>query len=201
MGGFGSGRLRSSRIANVENVLTIDINLLRRSGRLEAGWSGSLQWVSGGQAVASIRLSAVAERLTLSYRIPISGQDWESTTAHIRMVRVPCHLGGARPYFICPATGCGRRVSKLHCAGRYFLCRHCSRLGYTSQGEDAWQRKQRRVLKIKSRLGGEPTDEWFPPKPKHMWWRTYARLCKSLSEAELAEEKALLRLAEGASGV
>jgi hypothetical protein len=40
---------------------------------------------------------------------------------------------------------CGRRVAKLHGPGRYFLCRHCYRLGHASQVEDRWDRALRRA--------------------------------------------------------
>jgi hypothetical protein len=58
-------------------------------------------------------------------------------------------------------------------------------------------RKRRRVAKMRLRLGGDQTEETLPPKPKRMWWRTYERLCQTVAEAELAEEKALLQVAEG----
>ena len=48
---------------------------------------------------------------------------------------------------------CGRRVAKLHLSGRYFLCRHCHRLGYASQSEAPWARALRRANKIRQQLG------------------------------------------------
>ena len=53
-------------------------------------------------------------------------------------------------------VACGRRVAKLHGPGRYFLCRHCYRLGHASQGEDTWDRALRCANKIRQRLGGDP---------------------------------------------
>jgi hypothetical protein len=95
----------------------------------------------------------------------------------VRIVRVPCRSGGARPYFICPGVvngvACRRRVAKLYGPGRYFLCRHCYRLAQASQSEGRWDRPLHRANKIRQRLGGEPgMDAPFPDRPKGMWRRT-----------------------------
>jgi hypothetical protein len=97
------------------------------------------------------------------------------TGAHVEqrvaVVWTPCRFGGDRPWFVCSVASnrvyCGRRVIKLYGAGRLFACRHCYRLGYTSQQESAHQRGLWKSQKIRMRLGGNPSmlDE-FPGKPK-----------------------------------
>ena len=119
----------------------------------------------------------------------------------VRIVRVPCRFGGARPYFICPGVvngvACGRRVTKLYGPGRYFLCRHCYRLAHASQSEDAWDRTLRRANKIRQRLGGDPgMAAPFPPKPKGMWRRTYERLREQALAAEILADEAFVSRAE-----
>ena len=135
------------------------------------------------------------DRLHLSYRVRVGGCDWEDVTETVRIVHVPCQLGGERPYFICPGVvngiACGRRVAKLHGSGRYFLCRHCYRLAHASQSEGAWDRMLRRANKIRQRLGGDPgMAAPFPPKPKGMWRRTYERLLEQAFEAEVRADEA-----------
>jgi hypothetical protein len=97
---------------------------------------GGWQWTRDGQKVASINLRAEIEWLHLSYRVRIGGGEWEDVAETVRIVRVACRFGGARPYFICPGVvngiACGRRVAKLHGPGHYFLCRHCYCLAYAS---------------------------------------------------------------------
>ena len=119
----------------------------------------------------------------------------------MRIVRVPCPFGGARPYFICPGVvngiACGRRVAKLHSPGRYFLCRHCYRLAHASQSEGQWDRTLRRANKIKQRLGGDPgMAAPFPKKPKGMWRRTYERLRDECFDAEMRADEAFAVHAE-----
>lgn len=126
----------------------------------------------------------------------IGGGEWENVAETVRIVRVPCRFGGTRPYFICPGIVngiiCGRRVAKLHGAGRYFLCRHCYRLAYASQSEGTWHRTLRRANKIRQRLGGDPgMTSPFPPKPKGMWRRTYEGQCHRVFEAEMIADETL----------
>lgn len=195
MGGFGSGRRSGSGRATVEASRSIDVNRLHREGCLRDGWAGNWQWTRDGERVAWINLRADGERLRLTYRVRIGGIDWEDVAETVRIVRVACRFGAARPYFICPGVvngiTCGRRVAKLHGAGRYFLCRHCYRLGHASQIEEPWDRALRRANKIRRRLGGEAgMAAPFPPRPKRMWQQTYQRLRDRAFEAEMSADDA-----------
>jgi hypothetical protein len=126
--------------------------------------------------------------------LPVAGGEWDDVEETVRIVRVPCHLGGARPYFICPGVvngvTCGRRIAKLYYRGRYFVCRHCHRLAHASQREGGWERALRRANKLRQRLGGKSgAASLFPPRPRGMWRRTYERICEQVFEAErLADE-------------
>jgi hypothetical protein len=197
MGGFGSGRPAGSGRAKVEACRSIDANRLHREGCLKPGRICSMQWMRDGETVASINLRAEHDRLHLTYRVRIGGGDWEDINETVRIVRVPCRFGGARPYFVCPGVvngiACGRRVAKLYGPGRYFVCRHCYRLAYASQSEDAQRRSMRRANKTRQRLGGNAgTASPFPPKPKGMWRRTYERLREQAFDAEERADEALL---------
>jgi hypothetical protein len=201
MGGFGSGRPSGSGRDKVEHARSIDVNRLHREGCLRAGWMGGWQWTRDGEKVASINLRTEEDCLHLTYRARVGGGEWEDVAETVRIVRVACRFGGARPYFICPGVvngvACGRRVAKLHGPGRYFLCRHCYRLAHASQGEGAWDRTLRRAGKIRQRLGGDPgMAAPFPPKPKGMWQRTYHRLRDRAFEDEMRADEAFARQAE-----
>ena len=111
--------------------------------------------------------------------------DWEPVEEPVELTWTPCNYGGKRPWFICPATGCGRRVAVIYGAGRYFACRHCYDLTYASQQESIYERASRKSRNIIKRLGGEPFDNLYPIKPKHMHWKTYNRL---IDEAEYYED-------------
>lgn len=131
---------------------------------------GGWRLTCDGETVASINLSSEEDRLQLTDRVRVGGGESEDVAETVRIVRVACWFGGARPYFIFQGmvngVACMRRVAKLHGPGRYFLCRHCYRLAHANQGENALDRTLRRASKFCQRLGGEPGMATpFPPKP------------------------------------
>ena len=195
------GTAKRHRRDKVESCCSIDVNRLHKMGCLRDGWAGGLQRISDGEKGALINLRAEADQLHLSYRVRIGGGEWEDVAETVGIVRSQCQYGGVRPYFICPGVvngvACGRRVAKLHAAGRYFLCRHCYRLAHASQSEGAWDRRLRRANKIRRRLGGDPDlVASFPPKPRGMWRRTYERLREQAFAAEMRADEAFAVLAE-----
>lgn len=139
---------------------------------------------------------AYDERLQLSYSVKVGRDEWHRLDETVDIHRAACPFGGSRPYFVCPGRlngVCGRRVIKLYTGGQYFLCRHCLHLSYACQREQPWDRKARRAVKIRERLGGEPGIYCpFPEKPAGMWWRTYDRLTLEANDAASAAEQALL---------
>jgi hypothetical protein len=196
----GSGRPSGWGRDTVESCRSIDVNRLHKAGCLAPGWRGGWQWTRDGQKVAWITLSAGNDRLHLSYRVRDAGGEWEDVDETVRIVRLACHFGGARRYFICPGVvngvACGRRVTKLYGSGRYFLCRHCYRLAYQSQREQPPERALRRAYTIRMRLGGDPGMlSPLPEKPRGMHWRTFKRLSHQVHRAERgAEEQFAIRL-------
>ena len=129
------------------------------TGASSRGWRGNCQWLRDGEQIAIIGLQAEENRLHLDFEVRLGGGDWESVNETVPITHVPCRYGGTRPYFLCPGVvdgrHCGRRVAKLYALGRYFLCRHCHRLTYASQGESKHDRAVRRLDKRRRRLGGD----------------------------------------------
>jgi hypothetical protein len=144
MGGSGSGEKWSKR-RTVESCTAIDTADLKRLNMLSPGVTdrpGSLEWRrrGGEKPSASVGYTlTVGERsgtFRLQYR---TGQPPESLDYPVRLVTTPCHLGGVRWWFVCPLVvngrACNRRVRKLYLCCRYFGCRRCHGLAYTSSQE------------------------------------------------------------------
>ncbi len=155
MGGYGSGRPGYKQKA--EDCRALDVNRLNREGCLRPGRRGNWVWSRDGQEVGRIGYQAEKVRLVLDYRVSQSGGDWEPITETVPLIYLDCHYGGQRPYFRCPGIvngrHCGRRVGKLFSGGRYFLCRHCYNVAYSSQSEARYDRMLRRANKITDGAG------------------------------------------------
>ena len=147
MGGYGSGR--PSYKQKAEDCRSLDVNRFHRDGCLVPGRMGNWVWSRDGKEIGRIDYKAEDGRLVLDYKVRMYGGDWEPIKQSIRITYADCHYGGQRPYFRCPGVvnghHCGRRVGKLFAGGRYFLCRHCYKIAYSSQSEARCDRMLRRA--------------------------------------------------------
>ena len=150
MGGFGSGNRyhywRSSKKTTVEECLCLNASAWMRAGILRAGVGRVGSWVwtyqSGKQfpIYYAVETSDKAEPLVrLSYSWTWNGSGpTESASYTVHLTTTRPQFGGLRWWFLCPLTvngrPCNRRVGKLYLPtpARYFGCRHCHDLTYTS---------------------------------------------------------------------
>ena len=183
MGGLGSGnRWRYGTKPTTDDYHRLDVRRLARSGGLRPGFRGGWQWTEDGEVVASIQMRTEHDRVILFYRHRSGTEQWTSKEYPVRIDRTACHLGGSRPWFICPALGCGRRVAILY-GGVIFACRDCYQLAYASSREDAGDRATRRAERLRAQLGWEPGIlNGEGGKPKWMRWRTFERLAAQHEE-------------------
>lgn len=157
----------------VEDYRVLDLSSLRKRGALQAGHGCTWGWWQDSDMVASIGIEAAADSIRLRYNADGKAQDYS-----IWLDRTPCHYGGHRVWFRCPAVGCGRRVAKLY-GGAIFACRHCYQMNYASQ---QWSQRDRGInqsWRLRRKMGCElgwldlPAD--YVPKPKGKHWKTHER--------------------------
>ena len=161
----------------------LDIRKMQRGGFLRPGVSSRWYWSLRGEDIGSIQVRAEWLQVVLCYRHQRRGSDeWANKEYPVTVEWTPCHFGGERAWFRCPAMGCGRRVAVLW-GGEIFACRHCHNLAYESQNETAHSRALTKVQSIRMKLGGEPCGD-FPPKPKGLHWKTYWRWKQKADVAE-----------------
>jgi len=179
MGGIGSGRHWQFGADTTADYRSIDIRRWKRDGLLSPGHAFNWQWSREGAVVASINVKSEQGRVILTYRHRSGGDDWQDKNYSVNLTTTPCHMGGERPWFLCPGRGCHKRVAVLY-SGGIFACRSCHRLAYPSQRENQMDRATRRADRIRDKMGwpGGILEGGDWGKPKGMHWRTYERLCR-----------------------
>lgn len=160
-----------------DDYRSIDVRRWKREGLLTPIQSFSVRWTRCGDETASavVRVESNRVILTYSYRSGVEG--WKRKSIEINLDWTDCNLGGKRPWFLCPASGCGRRVAILY-GGTFFACRQCFQLAYPSQREADYERSARRANRIREKLGWKHGFLYggFDEKPKGMRWATFNRL-------------------------
>jgi hypothetical protein len=148
MGGFGSGNhyhwWRPAKKATVEHCRSLDASRLMREGVLKADVWQHGSWVWYRDATRTEQASCIGYEvntrgeppwLRLFYTVTATK---EAIDYRVRLTTTRPRFGGLRWWFVCPLVvngrACGRRVGKLYLrpGGRYFGCRHCHALTYTS---------------------------------------------------------------------
>jgi len=137
MGGYGSGRpLWPLRKDTVEDCIAIDISWLKRNHYLHPGrhTAGSLRWSQGRESAGSIGFEARLDLTPPFIRLHYTINRTEKIDYRVDLATTQPNYAGIRWWFICPNRKCGRRVGKLYSApgSKYFLCRTCQDLTYTS---------------------------------------------------------------------
>lgn len=146
MGGSGSGRWRwHDKRTTVEECLILSACKLARDGVIaQTAGAGALCWTNTatGQRTATLGYSRECQNglvvLRLRYTVTRRGGEPVDVEELIWLQTTPSAVGGRRWWFTCPLVvngrSCGRRVGKLYLPSgtRYFGCRHCHDLSYTS---------------------------------------------------------------------
>ena len=115
MGGQGSGhRWRHDAKEIVENKRKIDVRKWHKRGLLDAATSFSWQWARDGQQTTAINIHVNKDHIILDYHHRNSYGEWVVMRYPVSLSWTSCRFGGERPWFICPAKGCQRRVAILY---------------------------------------------------------------------------------------
>lgn len=177
MGGSGSGTwYRHGSKTKTNEVLSLSISYLRKSNILHTGYSGAITWSRNGVKSDAINIRTYENKVILSYNYKKSYEtEWKHVDQEVKLTETDCNYGGVRKWFICPHCGC--RAGVIYSAQKYFLCRKCNDLIYSSQCESEWDRHASKAKKIRKRLNApDNLIETYILKPKYMRWKTYDRL-------------------------
>ncbi len=160
-------------------------------------WDGEYRFTSTldgvNRADRAEALDGRPTHLRLAYTVTPSEGDPTEYDYRIPLEYTPCNFGGVRPWFRCPADGCGERVGTLHRPPELdlFACRKCYELGYLTSrrsGDElktAELRYKRAFAKadVKNRRSHPNNAPHWPTKPKGMHGETFASLLADLEDA------------------
>jgi len=139
----------SKKIA--EQTISLSVFWLKKHGYLNKDYSynsGSITWTYGySENKNSIKFSinrdnwgTVNEKtyIRLQYtHTSCQTEEKEEMDYKIQLTTTLCNFGGKRYWFVCPFTKngryCGRRVGVIYSIGKYWGCRHCGEIAYSSQ--------------------------------------------------------------------
>ncbi len=140
------GRWSYSNRWTVEDCKTITTKFLNEHKYFNGGvrW-GSMSWSRNGEKTGSISfsVSTIQGEEYIHFKYTQTNRDTKEKTEldyKVQLTWTPCYFGGRRWWFICPlivnGRECNRKVGVLYLGnGKYFGCRHCYNLTYTSSKE------------------------------------------------------------------
>jgi hypothetical protein len=165
---YGAGRPGWRR--RCEHMLSLDVRVLRRKGRLVDGQRFNWSWRLGDEPSGSMGVSVHETCLVLDYVWTPRGHEGRNHRCTVYFQRTPCRFGGHRIWFTCP--DCARTCAVVYGPSRRgnFACRVCQRLGYMSESQSPIDRCWRAQRKLEAKLGEEGT------RPKGMRQRTFERI-------------------------
>lgn len=137
------GRYYYSKKEEADGLKKIQTWFLKKHGYFKGGYvGGTIKWKSNWSEVESsigISTNIFEEKRHLRIWYTQTNLDGEKTEFdyEIPLTTTRCYFGGVRYWFICPwyanGTYCGRRVGVLYLSDKYFACRYCYDLSYSSR--------------------------------------------------------------------
>lgn len=146
MGGFGSGNYSRVKQRYVDDLRAIDVRYMARSNLIDKQTAGRLFWSLDGKQTASIDFTFSDHCLCLYFKVTNYLEE-QKVTQKIRLSYSRCHLGGERPWFLCPV--CSSRRAKLYLGAQRFVCRACLQVSYRTSG----QSRRDRIIAMKHQIG------------------------------------------------
>ena len=204
MGGYGSGRPRTSRAPEEMSAVSLDAPVIVRWIRdavLKDGYDEiprgfgvqtdpfELRWTRQADCTLKVTLlGTITDDTGWVYFRHLADQLGEQQY-RAELIATPCGFGGRRWWWLCPQTGQRVRTLYLPAGATRFLSRGPGghHLVYQSQRETELLRAHRRANKLRGKLRRNDEPSVFlhhPAKPPWMRWRTYRRLSEALSATE-----------------
>ena len=186
-GGARDGAGRRAHKVKAGGLLFIDVRQFARLGYLAKDSAFAWVWRRQGQVTASIHIYAQGKApmehfIRLVYTTRSDGIELDYND-RVDLAYTACNFGKVRPWFVCPH--CYQRKAKLYMRRGYFACRHCHKVAYNSQSQDAIDRTWAVQYKIEARIGEKHK------RPKGMHHKTFEALRAKLYQCMWLRDMAI----------
>lgn len=170
--GYGSGNWRTKHLTT-SNFPSLDIRLLQRKGYLRPERPHNYKSIRA-EYTETANIRTEDDQLTIDFYYQYGVNIVKLASYKFMIDWMTCNLGGKRAFFLCPR--CWKRVCLIYFVNQWG-CRHCHKLTYACQGENAEDRYARQAGKIRSKLGWKKGIlNPVGGKPKGMHAETFAML-------------------------
>ena len=185
---FKPSRARSDTRPTTEDMLSIVVGDLYRRGAPREERAPITRAETTGGGSATIEMTPLWDRVDCRYFKPFQGKTEDAVEYFLWVTWTRPNYGGERAWLQCARLDCGRRCGRLFLKAPYLVCRACAGVGYPSQLKPTHVRRVERAQAIRAELGGRAVLHGpFPPRPKGVHRRKYARLREEVVEIERAE--------------
>lgn len=137
------GRIYYQNKEEADGLKQVNVAFLKKYGYFNSiSQTGTITWSRNGEETGDINIQSCKNEQEHYIRF-VYTQTNKSTGIvtdcdyKIPLTTTPCFFGGKRYWFKCPmyvdGIYCGRRVGTLYLGDKYFACRHCYDLTYSSR--------------------------------------------------------------------
>lgn len=191
-------KIMAKHLAELSNRLSISSLNNERLFDQHNFKSGSISWTWGknenkiGFSIAKDNQGTPAEKIHLGLFYTITRNDIEKSDMNykIEIAKTPCYYGGVRYWFSCPI--CSQRVGVLYLVDKWFTCRHCGEIVYSSQRQSEKYKGFVSIPDIE-RAEAKVKRYYYKGKPT----RKYRKVLKLNDQFEYGLVKAYARINKG----
>lgn len=163
----------------------LSIYWLKKYGYLNKNKTGGITWTRGDKK-NSISFISYIENDNPSIQLSYTVTDKEDGNKkdfdyRIELIKTQCNYGGSRYWFLCPLSGCRKRVGVLYKPyySDYFGCRNCFNLTYASRNLGGIEKAYGGITSIPKleKMESEIKRKYYRGQPTKKY-KTYLKKCR-----------------------
>ena len=168
-----------------EHCRDLSIYWLKKYGYLNTSKIGGITWTRGENKNSigfTSHIDNEGSHIQILYTVTEKDGNKKDFDYRIELTKTQCNYGGSRYWFLCPLSGCRKRVGVLYKPfyNYYFGCRHCFNLTYLSRNLGGIEKAFGGITSIPKleKMEGEIKRKYYRGQPTRKY-RVYLKKCRS----------------------